>query len=63
MLCSQFLMYLFRKMGIDAIHKEPCFTSPEDIAGLGEDSGMYHLYDGRAALYDKEKIMKIFDAV
>lgn len=63
MFCSQFIMYLFRKLGIDAIHKEPCFTSPEDIAGLGEDSGMYHLYDGRAAFYDKEKIMKIFDAV
>ena len=56
-------MYLFRKLGINVIHKEACFTSPEDIAGLGEDSGMYHLYDGRAAFYDKEKIMKIFDAV
>lgn len=63
MFCSQFIVYLFRKLGIDAINKEPCFTSPEDIAGLGEESGMYHLYDGKAAFYDKEKVRKMFDAV
>ncbi len=56
MFCSQFVMYLLQKTCPGLPGKEPCFTSPEDIASLGAESGVYRLYDGKSGLYQKEKI-------
>lgn len=63
MFCSQFIMYLFRKLDINVIKKEPCFTSPEDIAALGKEAGIYHLYDGKAEFYSKERIRELYEFI
>lgn len=56
MFCSQFIVYLFQRIGIDLIEKQPCFVTPEDIAALEIENGIYRLYDGNAEFYCKEKI-------
>nr|WP_300865401.1 hypothetical protein [uncultured Acetatifactor sp.] len=59
MFCSQFVASLLVKTGIGGIGKEPCFTSPQDIAALGAESGVYRLYEGEARLYSGERIRRI----
>lgn len=63
MFCSQFVRYLFGQIGIELVKKEPCFTSPEDIASLDAGSGVYRLYDGEAGLYRKERILETVRSV
>lgn len=58
MFCSQFVAGLLVKAGIGDIGKEPCFTSPKDIAVLGVESGIYRLYEEEARLYSGERIRK-----
>ncbi len=58
MFCSQFVASLLVKTGIGGIGKEPCFTSPQDIAALGAESGVYRLYEGEARLYSGERIRR-----
>lgn len=59
MFCSQFVVSLLVKAGIDDIGKEPCFISPKDIVALEAESGIYRLYEGEAELYSGERIRKI----
>lgn len=56
MFCSQFVMYLLQRAGFNPLGKELCFVSPEDIASLNAESGVYRLYDGKSELYQKEKV-------
>lgn len=56
MFCSQFVIYLLQRAGFNPLGKELCFVSPEDIASLDAESGVYRLYDGKSELYQKGEV-------